>query len=278
MPQTRRILFSRAWKLYLKHHVTLKKNPKPYHYYGKWLNRFFKGRYIDTITYIDVQRYRAWREKWVSSSTVNREHSIITNLFIRLKRWNTMGIISRVTLPEYNPGSLVKKAPEPPRKRIVTGEEFRLLLRFSSPRFKRILLGAIATALRRKDLSLLRVDSENKATNCLEGIQAKTGKPYAIPINSILRKLIDTSEGPLLFWFQNARKEWDWIREKAELKDIQFRDLRRTAARFLLSRGADIQTVKDYLGHSSIAMTQAYTNPENKDRQKAGKVLEGFLR
>ena len=241
-----------------------------------YIKDFFAERYIDTITYIDVQDYRQWRIKKVKASTVNRDHVIITNMFYLLKRWNDMGVIKPITLPKYNPGSLVKKADERPfaRKRVLSAKEIGGLLAVGPLNVRRIVLMALNTALRRKDLVNLTQGHVNRATGCLEGVQAKTGKPYQIPINSTVAMLIKTASGDRILDFTNFRRDFETALKKAGLEGVQFRDLRRTAARMLLGQGnVDIATVSSYLGHASIAMTQFYVQPENKDKRKASQFL-----
>lgn len=57
---------------------------------------------------------------------------------------------------------------------------------------------------------------------------------------------------------------WAKIREKAELEDFVFHDLRHNAASQLVMRGIDIVRVKEFMGHKTIQMTMNYAhlNPE----------------
>lgn len=186
-----------------------------------------------------------------------------------------MGKIKPVTLPKNNPGTGVKKAPLRSRTRTLTSEEIDLLLGAATPQLRRIFIMALNTALRKKDLRLLRKSQNvNKTNNCLEGIQAKTGKPYSIPINKAIQEIIDTAPNDKILSFMNYMKEYAACRERAGLPDVQLRDFRRTAATRLLRDGKiDIAVVSDFLGHTSLEMTQIYVQPENKDKRKASQFL-----
>ena len=59
---------------------------------------------------------------------------------------------------------------------------------------------------------------------------------------------------------------------RASIEGLRFHDLRHTFASRLIERGADIETVRDLLGHHSIIITQRYIH-SNNDRKKAAVEL-----
>jgi site-specific recombinase XerD len=65
----------------------------------------------------------------------------------------------------------------------------------------------------------------------------KTGEPF-----------VDLDAGLQLAW------------EKAKISGVTWHTLRHTFASSLLERGADIMTVKELLGHSTVTVTMRYTN------------------
>jgi len=270
-----RITIEQACEIYWKLHAVTLKAPRQQKYYLGYLKKFFAGRHLDTITYVDVQRYRAIREKTVKPSTVNKEHAVITSLFNKMKEWKRMGAIKPVRLPEDNPGSLVKKANERgyARKRVLSVEEFDRLMETAPLKIKRICLGAINTTLRKCDLEDLTKANVIWETNVLEGTQSKTGKPYCVPINKITKKLIETADGHKIFDFTNFRRAFVATQKRAGIDYFQFRDLRRTGSRWMIKKGVDLATVSEILGHASITTTQAYVGTVRDDRQKAVEAL-----
>jgi hypothetical protein len=50
--------------------------------------------------------------------------------------------------------------------------------------------------------------------------------------------------------------------EKAEIEGVAWQTLRHTFASRLLERGADIMTVKELLGHSTVTVTMRYTHSD----------------
>jgi integrase len=270
---------AQACDVYWKLHGSKKPTARNYKNVLAHFREFFQGRFVDTVTYLDVRDYRAHRGKVVSPSSVNREHTVLTHLFNALREWRRLKTIHAVRLPEENPGSLVRRVNEKQfrRTRVLTPEEFDRFLKSSSVQVRRVCLAAVHTALRLKDLKLLTRDNVNESTNQLEGVQAKTGKPYEVPITGVMRQLIETSAGHEIFDFTNFRKHFDEARKRAGL-DFEFRDLRRTAARMMLQKGVDLATVSSYLGHSTIAMTEAYVQAKRENRQIAGEILGSVYR
>jgi len=60
---------------------------------------------------------------------------------------------------------------------------------------------------------------------------------------------------------------------RAGIKGLRFHDLRHTFATRLVEKGADIETVRDLLGHYSITVTQRYTHSNEDRKRKAVELL-----
>lgn len=66
--------------------------------------------------------------------------------------------------------------------------------------------------------------------------------------------------------------------EAAKLPDIRFHDLRHCHASMLLEQGADLKTISDRLGHSTIVMTaDIYSHITEKLQAKAVNILDDVL-
>jgi integrase len=57
------------------------------------------------------------------------------------------------------------------------------------------------------------------------------------------------------------------------IEGLRFHDLRHTFASRLIEKGADIETVKELLGHFSITTTQRYTHSNVERKRKAVESL-----
>lgn len=263
-----------AMAIYWDVHASQKKSYQSYRVSINHINAILGDRAIESLNRLDIQMYRNIREKASKASTVNREHTVLVHLFNLLKELNRNKTIS-IMLPEENPASLVRKANERPfsRKRVLTPTEFKKFESYLSDEMSAICWLAVLTTLRKKDLQALSRDNINISTNQLEGVQAKTGKPYAIPIIPKTQSILDRHKLYRILNFKNFRRQFDKARNECGLPHFRFADLRRSGARTMLLSGIDIKTVSEYLGHSDMRMTQVYVPPCSLDFQRAANNL-----
>lgn len=114
---------------------------------------------------------------------------------------------------------------------------------------------------------LLGLNSSHVRGDCIWlGTEGKTSRPQVIPVHHKAQAFLDG----LPFGDDNLlRREWDAARAQLGLSHYRFHDLRHTAASWLLQAGADLQTVRDLLGHSTITMTQRYAHLRTEHLRKA---------
>lgn len=142
-----------------------------------------------------------------------------------------------------------------------------------------MILLSINTGLRRGELFSLKWENINfdRATLTIEGMYAKSGKTRHVPLNTEAFQVLkewhqqcDTNE--LVFPskdnepFNNVKKSWAGLLTSAKIKDFRWHDIRHHFASRLVMAGVDLNTVRELLGHSDIAMTLRYAHlaPEHK--------------
>ena len=270
----KKITMNEALDMYWDVHASQKKSFKSFRTALKHIRSIIGSKYIDEITKIDIQLYRNTREKQNKPSTVNREHTVLVHMYNLLKELNRNKTID-VLLPQENPASLIKKTNERQfsRKRVLTPSEYLKFENCTDSELKDICRMAILTTLRKKDLQNLTRDNINVSTNQLEGIQAKTQKPYAIPITPQIQSILDKHTHHKILNFKNFWKKFCKSRIESGLQHFRFMDLRRSGARTMLMNGVDIKTVSEYLGHQDLRMTQAYVPPCSLDFKRAADTL-----
>ena len=73
------------------------------------------------------------------------------------------------------------------------------------------------------------------------------------------------------------RREFGRVRRKVGLAGFRFHDLRHSHASFLVQAGVPLNTVRDLLGHRSLAMTLRYAHLSPDARQDAVALLDSEL-
>lgn len=142
-----------------------------------------------------------------------------------------------------------------------------------------MILLSINTGLRRGELFSLRWEnvSFDRAMLTIEGTYAKSGKTRHIPLNSEALHVLKSwrpqiNNSDLLFPnkdgnpFDTVKKSWGNLIKSAKIKNFRWHDLRHHFASRLVMAAVDLNTVRELLGHSDMAMTLRYAHlaPEHK--------------
>ena len=170
--------------------------------------------------------------------------------------------------------------------------EFEALLPFLLEEQRAHLLDIVMldlnTGLRQKELLCLTptdVDFEQEVIIIRE---SKTDEGREVPMNrearNILERLVKLAESKgwqYLFTnpqtgtrYKTIKESWETACRKAGIKDLQYRDLRRTWATHALAEGAPVTGVRDNLGHSSISTTNIYAQATDEGKKRAVSVVE----
>lgn len=116
----------------------------------------------------------------------------------------------------------------------------------------------------------------------IELLETKSGKSRKVPISTKMMKVLEEVKNNSEYVFINKdtglpyndiKKAFHKVLEKAEIKDFRFHDLRHTAATRMLENGADIRTVQEILGHSSVSVTERYTHTNAMKKRSAIELL-----
>lgn len=256
---------------------------------------FFRERFIDTISKADIEDFRRYLSgEGLGQQTINKAQMLLSRMFTKLLEYKEGGQAhgvdySKLTIPSSNPCMLVPKPKVIKRNQVATRSEFEKLRYFSDDDMTDILNMLLYTKLRPGDLQRITSKEIDLQRGRIAGIQHKTittknpsGVPYMVVITPkiadiLLPRLARVKPETPLFPFKNMQKRWKEVREKAGAMHIQLRDIRRTAATYLLDNGVDPRTVAEGLGHTSLDMLPTYTPRTMLHQKMAVEVLEkGF--
>jgi integrase len=133
-----------------------------------------------------------------------------------------------------------------------------------------LVLMAITTGARRGELLSLRWNNLDIDKQTAYAVTSKNGEPKVLPLTtSVIRELqkFSPNDSSLIFASEIKPnkpyffyKQWNRVREKAELVDFRFHDLRHTTASYLAQNGATLIEIADVLGHKDISVTQRYAH------------------
>jgi integrase len=137
------------------------------------------------------------------------------------------------------------------------------------------------TGLRRGELLKLRWRSVDFAHRLLtvEGPDSKTRQTRHVPLNGEAMRVLEfwreqSGDGPRVFEICTGFKTaWGHILKRANIASFRWHDLRHHFASRLVQHGVPLNTVRDLLGHSSIAMSLRYAHLAPDQRREAVAML-----
>ena len=144
---------------------------------------------------------------------------------------------------------------------------------------KPLVLLSLNTGMRRGEVFNLHWRDVNFQGQFLtvEGETSKSGQTRHIPLNKEALAVLKAWRGDLVrvgFVFpakdagrlDNVKKSWDGALKLAKVENFRWHDLRHTFASKLVMAGVPLNTVRELLGHSDIAMTLRYAHlaPDTK--------------
>lgn len=243
---------------------------------------------LDEVT---IKQIELLRSHWIAlgrkPTTANRNITRLRGLFSRAVEW---GFI------EVHPLSKLKqmKVDRKGRVRYLTTEEEKALRealdkrdKVSKDHLKPLVILSLNTGMRRGEVFNLKwsdIDLKNKVLT-VEGDSAKSGQTRYIPLNkealSILKtwKAKDNNNFSNVFpsktggRLDNVKKAWTNLLGQAKIESFRWHDLRHTFASKLAMKGVPLNTIRELLGHSDLAMTLRYSHLAPDIKAKAVELL-----
>lgn len=255
----------------------------------KAIREYFANKKVRAITYGDIESFRLKRlatptkqGKQRTLAAVNRELALLRRIFNIAHR---EGWINKS--PFFASDKLISIADEKKRERILTKAEENLLLENcvgQRAHLKTIIICALDTGMRAGEIYSLKwqdVDLEQSLIK-ISALNTKTLQSRQVAITARLKsellKLFEPAKSgdDLIFGVITARKSFDTLKSKCNLKDLRFHDLRHTAATRLIQAGIPLQEVGRILGHTQANTTYRYINLTVDTARRAASALDNF--
>jgi integrase len=175
--------------------------------------------------------------------------------------------------------------------RFLTREEIQDVLKATDGFMRRVILVLLYTGLRRSEFVYLEwkdIDFTNGLIYVQSkpeyGFHPKSYKTRSIPMCKELQTLLKDMPQAGRFVFDNGNnqplhspiyysKEIQKIYKRVGIEGANLHTLRHTFASHLIMKGVDPRTVQEYLGHSSIQVTEKYSHLSKSHKREGIKVL-----
>jgi len=286
----RKIGFKEYADIYIKNYAKRKKRSwkSDEKYLKSQLIPFFDNLELSEITPLHVQEFIDKRlEDGVQKNSINRHLQVLR----KMMNWaSEYGF--EIGKNPVKPGHLFSET-EFKRNRVLTHEEEEWLMNEAAPHLKDIIQYALGTGCRLQEILKLRIEDIDFSLDVIT-IRAeinKTKKEDRIPINpsvkELLQRVVEENGGRSEFvfnYFDPIRKRLTPVKSikvaflnacrRSNLKNLQFRDLRRTFASRLHENRVDPLIIQRLLRHSSFKISeQVYIQSNMRMMKEAVRIL-----
>jgi integrase len=242
----------------------------------KILKAHFTGKNLSDITPHLIDQFKAERIKEVKPATVNRSLECLKSLFNKAISWQKF--------VGANPVKQIKLLKENNKRlRFLEREEIIRLLANCQKHLKPIVIIALNTGMRRGEILGLKWRDIDIRRGIIYLYNTKNGEKRELPINEQVKTaLIRTRKHPQSEYIfcnkdgsrmTHVSKSFATALRKSGIKDFKFHDMRHTFASHLVMVGIDLNTVRELLGHKSLAMTLRYSHLSPDFKKRAVDVL-----
>jgi len=286
------VTFGEVWKRYDEWLETGKRRPQDdRYYYGKHLEPRFADKPLSRISPFDLERMKAQLLKQgLAPATVKHNLVLVRQIINKAIAWGMW--------KGENPVKSVKMPPvRNRRERFLSVDEAHILLndldKVSSQLHDMALL-SLHTGLRAGEIFALKwghIDLEN---NFIHVSDPKSGRERKAPMTPMVKAMFlrrapeQAQIEDLVFKSRNGQQ----IKESSNAfaravkrlginegitdsrQKVTFHTLRHTFASWLALRGEHILTIKELLGHQSLAMTERYSHLIPDQKRKAVEGIE----
>ena len=223
-------------------------------------------------------------QKGNKPATVNRLMATLKHMISKAADWD---MVEEETLKRVRKVQLLEENNR--RLRFLTKEECRELINACINHLRSILIIALNTGMRKREVLFLKWDNVDLRNGFILLELTKNGERREIPINDTVREvfqsIIRRLDVPFVFYdprvgnpYQDVKRSFPSACRRAGIKDFRFHDCRHTFGSQLVMAGIDLTTVKELLGHKTIAMTMRYAHLAPSHKVKAVCILDDTLK
>ncbi|MBX3704005.1 MAG: site-specific integrase [Steroidobacteraceae bacterium] len=223
------------------------------------LRGYTVGKKLEQLPEVAAAVIRDCEQEGLSAATTNRYLAAlrrVANLALRWG-WTDKAIGRRI---ELLPG-------ERSRHVYLTVAQVNALAKAAGGEMGDLIRFAALTGLRRSEILRLTPESLVDGAVLLDA-NTKSGRPRGVPLPPQALR-IAKRRLPFTLGVSLINKRFRDARVAAKMPTVRFHDLRHTYASWLVRQGAQMTSVRDLLGHSSLAVTSRYSHIQREDLVRA---------
>lgn len=249
----------------------------------KAIKKFFKDIELSKINTLAIENYKSSRKSLgLKPATINKELSVLRFMLNKALEWGYL---------DKTPKFKLLKLPKTPIK-YLTIIEINKILDNSTEWLKPMILVMLSTGMRRGELLNLRFDDIDYDRKRITVISLKTNNYRIIPMNIELYNIVKwlklnyvNPKNQKIILRQPQQRNYLFCKpDGTKLKGIRTsfnkackkagvsatpHTLRHTFASHLIMNGADLVTIKELLGHSSISTTMIYSHLSEEHKARS---------
>lgn len=258
------------------------------------------SKLVAEVTVLDVERYKRKRlgepykpnphaegTKATTAATVNREVALIKTMFAKAVTWGLLA--PRGPNPSHPLHDVALIAEDNARRPELSAESEARLLAACNPRLRAIVVFLLHTGRRVGEALELRwgkVDMDG-GNITVEVFKKKERRAEPFPLNdtaraalAAVRPAVEPDPARLVFCtasgepYANIRRDFRIAATAAKLPGLRIHDLRHVAGTRMLEAGADLDTVRRLLGHSTYLMVSRYLHQSEAHKRAAVERLD----
>jgi integrase len=241
---------------------------------------FSREAKVESISAADIQRFIAHRDRDATASSIAGEVNLLKRILALALE---LGALDR------NPAEGIK-APSrtPPTTRSLTKAEFRKVLEACPSWLRPIVEFSIATGLTQAELLKMRwVDIEEREGNATLCV-SKGREVRKIPLNGTAVRVLKLTQsqssavrGRVFKGRQastiNISQAFRRASRSVGIHGVSFRDLRNTAATWMLEQGVPLETVAAYLGYKTLRMTERFLHQTERPLSEGVSAIDRYV-
>ena len=256
-----------------------KKSDKSWHHALKHLKKIteYKPITFAQITQKFSENFKIYLEENLAPNTA---HTYFSKFKTSLNHAIQDGILDKA-----NPAQFLTIKQQKTIREFLEQEDINRLIKTPcmDEQTRRAFLFACFTGLRISDMKKLSWDEIKNGF--LHFRQKKTNDPLRIKLHKAALKILELQNNgkkdDLVFKLIPSENKINkhikrWVEDAGINKNVTFHTARHTFATLLLNNGVDVFTVKEYLGHQDVKITQIYTKLIDKEKDKAIDLLPDF--